>query len=83
MAGSALARHDDKNEEGGTIVSGASTVVVNGRLVAQVGNHIEPHYPGGIPQLLALPTKATGTLSAITVRLPLVIVAVSCCIPPG
>jgi len=41
----ALARHGDTNEEGGTIVSGASTVVVNGRLVAQVGNLIDPHAP--------------------------------------
>jgi uncharacterized Zn-binding protein involved in type VI secretion len=41
----ALARHDDTNQEGGTIVSGASTVFVNQRLVAQVGNLIEPHAP--------------------------------------
>jgi uncharacterized Zn-binding protein involved in type VI secretion len=41
----ALARHGDTNEEGGAIVSGASTVVVNGQLVAQVGNLIEPHAP--------------------------------------
>lgn len=41
----ALARHGDTNEEGGAIVSGASTVRVNGQLVAQVGNLIEPHAP--------------------------------------
>ena len=41
----ALARHDDTNQEGGTIISGATTVFVNQRLVAQVGNHIEPHAP--------------------------------------
>ena len=41
----AIARHGDTNEEGGAIVSGASTVVVNGQLVAQVGNLIEPHAP--------------------------------------
>lgn len=41
----AIARHGDTNEEGGTIVSGASTVVVNGQLVAQVGNNIDPHAP--------------------------------------
>ena len=39
----AIARHDDANDEGGTIVSGATTVFVNQRLVAQVGNQIEPH----------------------------------------
>jgi uncharacterized Zn-binding protein involved in type VI secretion len=41
----ALARHGDTNEEGGAIISGASTVMVNGQLVAQVGNLIEPHAP--------------------------------------
>ena len=41
----AIARHDDTNDEGGAIVSGASTVKVNGQLVAQVGNTIKPHAP--------------------------------------
>ena len=41
----ALARHGDTNDEGGAIVSGASTVKVNGQLVAQVGNLIKPHAP--------------------------------------
>lgn len=72
MAGSALARHDDKNEEGGTIVSGASTVVVNGRLVAQVGNHIEPHYPGGIPHETA--TITSGSLTVIADNVPVAFV---------
>ena len=41
----AIARHSDTNEEGGAILSGASTVFVNGQLVAQIGNLIEPHAP--------------------------------------
>ena len=60
----AIARHDDPNEEGGTIVSGASTVVVNGQLVAQVGNLVEPHYPGGIPHETATITDGSGTVKA-------------------
>ena len=60
----AIARHDDTNEEGGTIVSGASTVVVNGQLVAQVGNLVEPHYPGGIPHETATITDGSSTVVA-------------------
>ncbi len=46
---SAIARDQDTNEEGGAIISGASTVKVNGQLVALVGDTITPHAPWGIP----------------------------------
>jgi uncharacterized Zn-binding protein involved in type VI secretion len=45
----AIARHGDPNEEGGTIISGASTVKVNGQLVGQVGNAMTSHAPYGPP----------------------------------
>jgi uncharacterized Zn-binding protein involved in type VI secretion len=45
----AIARHGDPNEEGGTIISGASTVKVNGQLVGQVGNTMTSHAPYGPP----------------------------------
>jgi uncharacterized Zn-binding protein involved in type VI secretion len=45
----AIARHDDINEEGGAVISGASTVFVNGRLVGQVGNTMTSHAPYGPP----------------------------------
>jgi len=45
----AIARHGDPNEEGGTIVSSATTVKVNGQLVGQVGNTMTSHAPYGPP----------------------------------
>lgn len=46
---SAIARDQDTNEEGGAIISSASTVKVNGQLVALVGDTITPHAPWGDP----------------------------------
>ena len=45
----AIARPGDPNEEGGTIISGATTVKVNGQLVGQVGNTMTSHAPYGPP----------------------------------
>lgn len=45
----AIARDTDTNEEGGAIISSASTVKVNGLLVALIGDTITPHAPYGIP----------------------------------
>lgn len=44
-----IARDGDVNEEGGAIISGASTVFVNGILVGLVGDTITAHSPYGIP----------------------------------
>jgi uncharacterized Zn-binding protein involved in type VI secretion len=44
-----IARNGDPNEEGGTVVSGASTVLVNGQLVGQIGNTMTSHAPYGPP----------------------------------
>ena len=46
---SAIARNGDTNEEGGAIISGASTVFVNGILVGLVGDTITAHSPWGPP----------------------------------
>jgi len=45
----AIARDQDSNEEGGAIVSSASTVMVNGQLVGLVGDTITAHAPWGDP----------------------------------
>lgn len=60
----AIARHGDTNEEGGAIVSGATTVLVNGVLVGQVGNLVEPHYPGGITHETATVTSGSTSVFA-------------------
>jgi uncharacterized Zn-binding protein involved in type VI secretion len=74
----AIARHGDTNEEGGTIVSGASTVTVNGQLVAQVGNLVEPHYPGGVPHETATITDGSSTVKADGVLVAFVVSGNSC-----
>jgi uncharacterized Zn-binding protein involved in type VI secretion len=63
----AIARHDDINEEGGAVISGASTVFVNGRLVGQVGNTMTSHAPYGPPHPphdAATITDGSGTVIA-------------------
>jgi uncharacterized Zn-binding protein involved in type VI secretion len=45
----AIARDQDTNEEGGAIISSASTVMVNGKLVGLVGDTLTAHSPYGIP----------------------------------
>ena len=64
---SALARDQDTNEEGGAIISSASTVKVNGQLVALVGDTITPHAPYGPPHPpheSATITDGSGTVKA-------------------
>jgi len=63
----AIARNDDPNEEGGTIISGASTVFVNGSLVGLVGDTVTPHSPWRIPHPphdAATITDGSGTVFA-------------------
>lgn len=44
-----LSRVGDKNQAGGAIMGGASTVFANGMKVGQLGNQITPHAPWGRP----------------------------------
>lgn len=44
-----IARADDTNEEGGQIISGATTVVVNNKLVGLIGDTMTEHSPYGPP----------------------------------
>lgn len=44
-----LSRVGDKNQAGGAIMHGASTVFANGIKVGQLGNQITPHAPWGDP----------------------------------
>lgn len=44
-----LSRVGDKNQEGGAIKQGASTVFANGKKVGQLGNPISSHAPWGKP----------------------------------
>lgn len=44
-----IARADDPNEEGGQIISGATTVIVNQKLVGLVGDTMTEHAPYGPP----------------------------------
>jgi uncharacterized Zn-binding protein involved in type VI secretion len=74
----AIARHDDTNDEGGTIVSGATTVEVNGQLVAQVGNQIDPHAPYGLLHENATITNGSTTVIADGVPVAFVGSANSC-----
>lgn len=64
---SQIARHDDTNEEGGAIISGASTVYVNGKLVGLLGDTITSHSPFGDPHPpheAATITSSSGTVYA-------------------
>lgn len=63
----AIARDQDTNEEGGAIISSASTVKVNGKLVALIGDTITPHAPWGPPHPpheAATITDGSGTVKA-------------------
>jgi uncharacterized Zn-binding protein involved in type VI secretion len=54
-----IARDQDTNEEGGAIISSASTVLVNGKPVALIGDTITAHAPYGDPH----PPHAAATIT--------------------
>ncbi len=55
-----LSRVGDKNQAGGAIMQGASTVFANGKPVGQLGNQITPHAPWGRPH----PPHAAATVTS-------------------
>lgn len=62
-----LSRVGDRNQAGGAIMKGASTVFANGKKVGQLGNQITPHAPWGPPHPphdAATVTSASNTVFA-------------------
>lgn len=62
-----ISRVGDKNQEGGEITGGASTVFANGKKVGQLDNKISEHAPYGRPHpphIAATVTSASNTVFA-------------------